>query len=65
MKDLYAIALALLLTYAGMACLDLALPRHYRQVWGRGPSAGHMRVLRGAGVLLLGLAALLGVGIGF
>ncbi|WP_459694740.1 DUF3325 domain-containing protein, partial [Achromobacter xylosoxidans] len=48
--------MALLLTYSGMACLSLAMPRHYDQVWGRDPSAGHSRVLRGAGILLLLLA---------
>ncbi|HCW19872.1 MAG TPA: DUF3325 domain-containing protein, partial [Achromobacter sp.] len=52
MNDVFAIVMALLLTYSGMACLSLAMPRHYDQVWGRDPSAGHTRVLRGAGVLL-------------
>lgn len=57
-NDLYAIGMALLLTYSGMAFLSLAMPRHYDQVWGRDPSAGHSRVLRGAGLLLLALALL-------
>ncbi|QVQ28548.1 DUF3325 domain-containing protein [Achromobacter deleyi] len=63
MNDIFAIVMALLLTYAGMACLSLAMPRHYDQVWGRDPGAGHTRVLRGAGVLLLGLAILPCVGL--
>ncbi|WP_191575356.1 DUF3325 domain-containing protein [Achromobacter animicus] len=63
MNDLCAIAMALLLTYAGMACLALATPRHYHQVWTRDPHAGHTRVLRGAGVLLMGLAILPCVGL--
>ncbi len=62
-NDLYAVAMALLLTYAGIACLSLARPSHYEQVWGRGPSSGHSRVLRGAGVLLLMLALLPCVGL--
>lgn len=63
MNDFVAIAMALLLIYAGMACLALAAPRHYDQVWTRDPRAGHTRVLRGAGVLLLGLAILPCVGL--
>ncbi|MNT28251.1 hypothetical protein D3C72_1639260 [compost metagenome] len=63
MNDIFAIAMALLLMYAGMACLSLATPRHYEQVWGRDPHAGHTRVLRGAGLLLLGLAVLPCVGL--
>lgn len=63
LNDIFAIAMALLLIYAGMACLGLAAPRHYNQVWGRNPRAGHTRVLRGAGVLLLGLAILPCVGL--
>jgi hypothetical protein len=63
MNDVFAIVMALLLTYSGMACLSLAMPRHYDQVWGRDPSAGHTRVLRGAGVLLLALALLPCVGL--
>lgn len=63
MNDVFAIVMALLLTYSGMACLSLAMPRHYDQVWGRAPSAGHTRVLRGAGVLLLALALLPCVGL--
>ena len=62
-NDLYAISMALLLTYSGMACLSLAMPRHYDQIWGRDPSASHTRVLRGAGVLLLALALLPCVGL--
>ncbi|AYD65037.1 DUF3325 domain-containing protein [Achromobacter sp. LC458] len=62
-NDLFGIAMALLLTYSGMACLSLAMPRHYDQVWGRDPSAGHTRVLRGAGALLLALALLPCVGL--
>ncbi|MCR2370076.1 DUF3325 domain-containing protein, partial [Salmonella enterica] len=46
-----------------MACLSLAMPRHYDQVWGRDPSANHTRVLRAAGILLLLLALLPCVGL--
>lgn len=63
LNDLCAIAMALLLTYAGMACLALATPRHYHQVWTRNPHAAHTRVLRGAGALLMGLAILPCVGL--
>lgn len=63
LNDAFGIAMALLLTYSGMACLSLAMPRHYDQVWGRDPSAGHSRVLRGAGILLLLLALLPCVGL--
>ncbi|KRC68263.1 hypothetical protein D3C85_190790 [compost metagenome] len=63
LNDIFAIAMALLLTYSGMACLGLAMPRHYDQVWARDAAAGHTRVLRGAGVLLLALALLPCVGL--
>ncbi len=63
LNDAYGIAMALLLTYSGMACLSLAMPRHYDQVWGRDPSANHTRVLRAAGILLLLLALLPCVGL--
>ncbi|MBR8656498.1 DUF3325 domain-containing protein [Achromobacter sp. Marseille-Q0513] len=58
MHDALGILLALLTSYAGMACLSLAMPRHFDQVWHRDPSASHARALRAAGVLLLGLALL-------
>ena len=58
LNDAFGIAMALLLTYSGMACLSLAMPRHYDQVWGRDPAASHTRVLRAGGILLLLLALL-------
>jgi hypothetical protein len=39
----------LALDYAGWCLLCLGLPRHYRQHFGREPSAGLARLLRGGG----------------
>lgn len=59
MTALAASAVALALSYAGMAGLSLAMDRHYEQVCGQGAMPLlRRRVLRAAGSVLLALALL-------
>nr|WP_315429709.1 DUF3325 domain-containing protein [uncultured Albidiferax sp.] len=51
-----ASALALLLAYAGMAGLCLAMDRHHAQVWGRDALPATRRTLQILGTVLLALA---------
>ncbi len=51
-----AFSASLLLAYAGMLALCLAMDRHARQLWGRPPGALLRHILRAGGWLLLGLA---------
>lgn len=59
MSAWFSVLLPLLLCYAGMAGLSLAMPRHQRQVW---PSVAltpsYRKALRGLGAVLLALALL-------
>jgi hypothetical protein len=50
---------ALLLAYAGMVGLALAMGKHYRQVWPRDPAPGARRAFRVAGWLCLAGALML------
>ena len=47
---------ALALAYIGMLALCQGLERHYKQVWGKAPSARLRRVLRVGGWICLGLS---------
>lgn len=48
--------LALLLAYAGMAGLALAMVKHYRQIWNHEPSLAVRRTFRAAGYACLAAA---------
>lgn len=47
---------ALLLAYAGMVGLAMAMGKHYRQIWQRDPSRGAQRAFRAGGWLCLAAA---------
>lgn len=53
------LAMAQLISLAGMGWLALSMPVHAQQVWGHDMSCARARVLRGLGAAALGVALLL------